>query len=70
MLKNNVEYQGHLKVKVTMLQVGEKDLSNNVCEYEVNRLTNAKVIRGKLNFNAARPGFTNLEAEIIIFKSG
>jgi len=36
-----------------MLQVGEKDLSNNVCEYEVNRLTNAKVIRGKLNFNAA-----------------
>jgi len=25
-------------------------LSNNVCEYEVNRLTNEKVIRGKQNF--------------------
>ena len=24
MLKNNVEYQGHLKVKVNMLQVGVK----------------------------------------------
>jgi len=23
------------------------DLSNNVCEYEVNRLSNEKVIRGK-----------------------
>ena len=28
------------------------DLSNNVFEYEVNRLTNEKVIRGKQNFNA------------------
>ena len=28
------------------------DLSNNLCEYEVNRLTNEKVIRGKRNFNA------------------
>ena len=28
------------------------DLSNNACEYEVNRLTNEKVIRGKQNFNA------------------
>jgi len=28
------------------------DLSNNVCEYEVNQLTNEKVIRGKRNFNA------------------
>ena len=27
-------------------------LSNNVCEYEVNRLTNEKVIRGKQNFKA------------------
>ena len=27
-------------------------LSNNVCEYEVNQLTNEKVIRGKRNFNA------------------
>jgi len=33
------------------------DQSNNVCEYEVNRLTNEKAIRGKRNFNAnaARP---------------
>ena len=29
-----------------------RDLSNNVCEYDVNRLTNEKVIRVKLNFNA------------------
>jgi len=28
------------------------DLSNKVCEYEVNRLTNKKVIRGKQHFNA------------------
>ena len=28
------------------------DLSNNVCKYEVNQLTNEKVIRGKPNFNA------------------
>ena len=27
------------------------DLSNNVCEYEVNWLTNENVIRGKRNFN-------------------
>jgi len=27
LLKNNVEYQGHLKVKVTMLHVGEKVLT-------------------------------------------
>ena len=27
------------------------DLSDNVCEYEVNRLTSKKVIRGKQNFN-------------------
>ena len=34
------------------------DQSNNECEYEVNRLTNEKVIRGKRNFkkiNNARP---------------
>ena len=48
-----------------MLHVCEKVLiSNNVCEYEVNRLTNEKVIRGKRNLNendAARPpGLTNL----------
>jgi len=46
------------------------DLSNNVCEYEVNRFTNEKVIRGKQNFNAIAndaecppnqpDGFTNL----------
>jgi len=28
------------------------DLRNNVCEYEVNRLTDEKGIRGKRNFNA------------------
>jgi len=28
------------------------DLINNVCEYEVRRLTNEKVIRGKQNLNA------------------
>jgi len=28
------------------------DLSNNVCEYELNRLTNEKNIRGQRNFNA------------------
>ena len=28
------------------------DLRDNVCEYEVNRFTNEKVIRGKQNFNA------------------
>ena len=34
------------------------DQSNNECEYEVNRLTNEKIIRGKQNFkkiNNARP---------------
>jgi len=41
--------QGHMMVKVIM---PGHDLSNNVCEYEVNRLTNEKVIRGKRNFNA------------------
>jgi len=41
LLKNNVKCQGH-------------DLSNNVCEYEVNRLTNENVIRGKRNFNGNR----------------
>ena len=39
-------------------------LSTNVYEYDVNRLTNEKVIRGKRNLNendAARPpGLTNL----------
>ena len=46
MLKNNVEGQGQ------MLHVGwwkGLDLSNNVCEYEVNRLTNEKVISRKQN---------------------
>ena len=41
LLKNNVEYQGHLKVNVMVLHVC---LSNIVCEYEVNPLTNDKVI--------------------------
>ena len=53
LFKNNVKYQGHLKVKVTMLCLWKgHDLSNDMCEYEVNRLTNEKVIRGKRNFNA------------------
>ena len=38
------------------------DLSNNVLEYEVNRLTNENVIGGKKTFitNNDNPGFTNL----------
>jgi len=44
LLKNNVKCQSHLKVKVIGIY-----LSNNVCEYEVNRLSNEKVIRGKRN---------------------
>ena len=35
----------HLKVNVIMLWEG-LDLNNNVCKYEVNRLTNEKLIRG------------------------
>ena len=47
MLKNNVEYQGHPKLDVPMLHVGEKglDLSNIVCEYKVNPLTNDKLLQ-------------------------
>ena len=54
LLKNNIKCQGHLKVMVIMLHVCEKrlDLSNNVCENEVNRLTNEKVIRENQNLNA------------------
>ena len=40
LLKNDVKCQGHLKVKVIMMHACETVLSNNVCEYEVNRLTN------------------------------
>ena len=40
----------NIKVKDTMIK--GLDLSNIVCEYEVNRLTNEQVIRGKRNFNA------------------
>jgi len=47
LLKNNVKCQGHLNVKVIMLCL--LNLGNNVCEYEVNPLTNEKVIRGKPN---------------------
>ena len=43
LLQNNVEYQGHLKVKVILRYVGEMVL-NNVCDYEVNSLTNEQVI--------------------------
>ena len=43
MFQNNVEYQGHLKVKVILRYVGEMVL-NNVCDCEVNSLTNEKVI--------------------------
>ena len=48
LLKNNVKYQGHLMVNGFMLYL---NLRNNVCKYEVNPLTNEKVIRGKQNFN-------------------
>ena len=37
LLKNNVKCQSHLKVNVIDIY-----LSNNVCEYEVNRLSNEK----------------------------
>ena len=69
LLKNNVRCQGHLKVNVAMLLVKGHDLRYTVCEYEVNRLTNEKVITGKRDVNAnclrRRPpnrpdGFTNL----------
>jgi len=40
----------NIKVKDTIIK--GIDLSNIVCEYEVNRLTNEKVIIGKRNFNA------------------
>ena len=42
------EGQGH---NATYLWKG-LDLSNNVCEYAVKRLTSEKVKRGKQNFNA------------------
>ena len=55
LLKNNVKCQGHLKV--TMLHVCEKVLTYVcvcvcVCVYEVNQLTNDKVIEEKKNVNA------------------
>ena len=43
MLKNNVECQDQLKVKVTML-VKSLDPSNIVCEYEVNVCLTKKVL--------------------------
>jgi len=46
LLKNNVKYQGQGH------NVKGLNLSNIVCEYEVNLLTNKKVIRGKQNFTA------------------
>ena len=49
MLKNNVKCQGHLNAACLWEGL---DLDNNVCKYEVMRLTNEKVIRGKQNFNA------------------
>ena len=46
-----------LKVNVIMLHVCKHGhgLSNNVYEYDVNRLTNEKVIRGKRNVKANPP---------------
>ena len=45
MLKNNVEYQGHLKVNDDATCWWKVlDVSNIVCEYEVNPLTNDKVV--------------------------
>ena len=53
LFKNNVKCHGHLKIKVIMLHVYNGfDLSNNVCEYEVNRLITKKVI---IVNDAARP---------------
>ena len=49
LIKNNVKCQGH---NAACLRKGI-DLSNNVCEYEVNRLINEKVNRGNRNFNAS-----------------
>jgi len=51
LLKNHVKCQGHMKVKVIILHVCEKDidLSNNACQYEVNWVTNEKVITRKQN---------------------
>ena len=41
----------HLKVTMWHISVEGLDQRNIVCEYEVNPLTNEKVIRGKRNFN-------------------
>ena len=61
MLKNYVKCQGHLNAACLWEGL---DLDNNVCKYEVMRLTNEKVIRGKQNFNtneaAHPPDFYNL----------
>ena len=45
-MSRSYEGQGH---NVACLWKG-LELSKNVCEYEVNWLTNEKVIRGKQNF--------------------
>ena len=50
LLQNNVKCQGQGHNDACLWK--GIDLSNNVCEYEVNWLTNEKVIRGKRNFNA------------------
>ena len=50
LLKNNVKCEGQSHSAACVWK--GLDLSNNVCEYEVNQLTNEKVIRGKRNFNA------------------
>ena len=47
-MSRSSESQGH---NVACLGKDD-DLSNKFCEYEVNRLTIEKVIRGKQNFNA------------------
>jgi len=47
----SISSEGQCHLKVNALWKG-LDLSNTVCEYEVNRLTNEKAIRGKRKFNA------------------
>jgi len=47
-MSRSSEGQGH---NDACLWTGD-DLNNNVCEYEVNQLTNEKLLEEKLNFNA------------------
>ena len=46
------------------------DLSNNVCDYEINWLTNEKVIRGKQNSKSNANSKTVLWLSPLIHKEG